>query len=81
MAAATTKAEKREITVQYIRPEARELMEVAKSDISTRNGYGLVMTALQRMPEGMRILMTAALKVEGYEEIDHVIEILQIKIV
>jgi len=53
--------------IDYIRPEARELVTVALEDKTTKDGYGSMMSALSKMPDNnMKKLLLIACVEEGY---------------
>lgn len=53
--------------VNYIRPEAKELVDVCMADNLTKHGYGKLLTALTKFEDNnMKKLLLIAMVEEGY---------------
>lgn len=52
--------------LNYIRPEARELVDACLADKTTQNGYGSLLSALSNFDNNMKKLLLIAMVQEGY---------------
>jgi len=75
VAEATTPEAKVQITIQFLRPSAREAIAQVENDLTTRNGYGRMLGILSPFPQPYKKMMIEALDLEGYPEIETIREL------
>lgn len=72
-------AKLRDLVTEYLRPEAKEVVENAMKSLSTKNGYAIVMNFALGMPKGYRPMFLEACRREGYP-VDTISELKQMVI-
>lgn len=58
--------EKLALAIKMFAPEAKEVVEMAMKDLSTKDGYGKVMQIISPFPKDMQKLFLAAMIQQGY---------------